>query len=60
MKSKLLLKIISFVGLFLTIIPSFFVFNNLMKLDTGKLLMLIGTIIWFVLSPFWINKSTNT
>ncbi len=56
MKLKLLLKVISFAGLVLTVLPSFFVFNNIITLDTDKFLMLIGTLIWFIVSPFWMNK----
>ncbi len=60
MKLKLLLKIISFLGLFLTVIPSFFVFINKIDINTDKILMLIGTAVWFIISPFWINKEAKT
>lgn len=56
---KTVLKIISFAGLLLTLIPSFLVFLNGMKLDTNKHLMLLGTLLWFVTTPFWMNKSQN-
>jgi hypothetical protein len=55
--SKMLLKIISFIGLLLTLIPSFFVFLNRIELETNKYLMLVGTLLWFGSSPFWMNKS---
>jgi len=58
--SKILLKIISFAGLLLTLIPSFLVFSGRMDLNSNKLLMLIGTLLWFIFSPFWINKSKQT
>ncbi len=56
MKLKLLFKIISFIGLLLTLLPSYFVFIGKIDLNTDKLLMLIGTVVWFLISPFWINK----
>ena len=55
--SKTLLKIISFAGLILTLVPSFLVFSRVIELDNNKILMLIGTILWFGTSPFWMNKS---
>lgn len=59
MKLKLLLKLLSAIGFILTILPSFFVFNNTIDLNTDKLLMFIGTIIWFSSSPFWMNKGAE-
>ena len=53
---KISLKIVSFIGLFLTLIPSIMVFSNGLDLDSCKNLMLLGTIIWFGTSPFWMNK----
>ncbi|MBO8130033.1 MAG: hypothetical protein H0Z29_00785 [Candidatus Marinimicrobia bacterium] len=52
----LVLKILSFAGLILTVIPSFFVFAGIISLEVNKNLMIIGTILWFATSPFWINK----
>jgi len=54
--SKMLLKIISFIGLLLTLIPSFLVFLKGIELETNKYLMLVGTLLWFGSSPFWMNK----
>ncbi|MBN2013487.1 hypothetical protein JW960_29425 [candidate division KSB1 bacterium] len=57
--SNLILKIISFAGLLLTIIPSFMVFSQGMELNTNKYLMLLGTILWFACTPFWMNRNAN-
>jgi hypothetical protein len=54
---KILIKVISYIALALTIIPSFLVFNGTSTLETNKMLMLIGTIIWFVTAPIWMNKA---
>lgn len=54
---KMLLKIISYIGLILTLIPSFFVFLKVIELDTNKYLMLVGTLLWFGCSPFWMNRT---
>ena len=56
---KLLSKIVSGIGLFLTVAPSVFVFNNTIDLDTAKTLMLLGTVIWFASAPVWMNKEAS-
>lgn len=52
----LILKILSFIGLGLTLIPSFLVFQGMMAPSFSKTLMLVGTIMWFVTAPPWLNK----
>ena len=54
---KLLIKFISFISLGLTLIPSFLVFTGNISLDSSKILMFIGTIIWFASTPSWMNKA---
>ena len=49
-------KIISFVGLGLTLVPAFLVYQGVIDLDTNKNLMLLGTLIWFSTAPYWINR----
>jgi len=56
---KMILKIISFIGLILTVLPSFMVFSGSITLDMHKWLMLLGTILWFVTAPFWMNKNAT-
>lgn len=53
---KTSLKLISFIGLGLTLLPSFFVFFGVIELDTNKNLMILGTVLWFITAPFWMNK----
>jgi hypothetical protein len=52
---KWILQVMSFIGLGLTVVPSFFVFAGTMTWDTHALLMLVGTILWFATSPFWME-----
>ena len=57
---KMILKIISLIGLLLTIVPAFLVFSGAMVIETHYTLMLIGTILWFASAPFWmLRKKTN-
>lgn len=54
---KSLLKIISFIALAVTLVPSFLVFKGIISPELSKSLMLIGTIVWFVSASFWMNTS---
>ncbi|MCB9250682.1 MAG: hypothetical protein H6613_20160 [Ignavibacteriales bacterium] len=53
-----LTKIFSYTGLLLTILPSLLVFANMISLDTAKIIMLVGTIVWFIFTPSWMNKNS--
>jgi hypothetical protein len=52
-----LLKLLSFIGLLLTLFPSIFYFSGYISADMHKLLTLIGTGLWFLTAPFWMNSS---
>ena len=51
-----LLKILSYIGLLLTIAPAILVFSGILQLQQHYTLMLIGTIVWFFTAPFWMLK----
>ena len=53
---KTVAKIVSYICLLLTLVPSFLVFMGEITLETNKNLMLAGTIGWFISAPFWMNK----
>ncbi len=55
---KILLIIVSLIGLVLTVGPSFLAFNGTITLHTHKVLMMVGTLIWFGSAPFWIGKKS--
>ena len=55
----IILKGISYIGLVLTLFPSFFVLTGSIDLDLNKNLMMLGTAMWFLTVPFWINKRTE-
>ncbi len=52
---KLIAKAASGIGLILTVGPSVIVFQGAMELDTAKIFMLIGTVLWFASAPVWMN-----
>jgi len=51
-----ILKIISFAGLCLTIIPSILVFTDRITFEMHTNLMVVGMILWFATSPFWMKE----
>jgi hypothetical protein len=54
---RALLKLISIVGLGLTVIPSFLVFTGAIAWQTHATLMLVGTVLWFGSAPFWMQQT---
>ena len=56
---QLILKIISYIGLFFTVVPAFLVFSGVIELSFHKTLMLIGTLLWFFTAPFWMNRQKH-
>lgn len=53
---KTLYKTTSWVGLVLTVVPSFLVLSGAMDPSTNKWLMLAGFVLWFISAPAWIGK----
>jgi len=51
--------ILSMIGLGLTVIPSFLVFNGVISLHTHKQLMFAGTVLWFITAPLWVGKKNK-
>ncbi len=55
---RMLLIIISVIGLILTILPSLLVFNGVIEIKTHYLLMTVGMVFWFVSAPFWMKSKS--
>ena len=53
---RILLIIISFIGLALTIIPSILVFKGAIEMKSHFHLMAIGMVVWFSTAPFWMKS----
>jgi hypothetical protein len=51
-----LLKMVSVLGLALTVVPACLVFAGLIAWPTHALLMVIGMVLWFVSAPFWMGE----
>lgn len=55
-KVKRILKVVSFIGLGLTLAPALLFFKGMIATDTYLDLMLLGSMLWFVTAVFWIKK----
>ncbi|RJP22298.1 MAG: hypothetical protein C4527_22005 [Candidatus Omnitrophota bacterium] len=53
---KILFRILSLVALIGTVLPSMLYCGGNMELDTVKWLMLCFTIVWFIITPLWMNQ----
>lgn len=53
---RALLKVGSFVGLGLTVVPAFLVLSGTLAWDTHAVLMAVGAVLWFATAPFWMVK----
>ena len=54
-----LLKILSYLALAGTLIPSILVFAGIIDLQTNKNIMAVSMAVWFLTAPFWINKKSD-
>ena len=54
---NVLLKLLSAVGLALTVVPAALVFLSGLPWDTHALLMGVGTLLWFATAPFWMRDA---
>lgn len=55
-----ILKIISLLALVVTIVPSILFFSGYegFNLEKVKSCMLISTLVWFVVTPFWMGRES--
>jgi len=57
---RTILKIISFIGLGVTILPSVLVLTGTISMELNKSLMMVGTLLWFGTVIFWMNKEKES
>jgi NADH:ubiquinone oxidoreductase subunit 6 (subunit J) len=53
------LKLVSWLGLTLTLLPSFFVFSGALSLDAFKVVVLVGSVLWLGTAPLWVNRDRS-
>ena len=52
-----LLKLLSALGLALTVVPAALVFLAGLAWETHAVLMGVGTVLWFATAPFWMRDA---
>ncbi|WP_345249204.1 hypothetical protein [Nibrella saemangeumensis] len=54
---QLILKLLSYIGLLLTVLPAFGVFYGFLSVGQHKTLMLVGMLLWFATASALMLKS---
>ena len=54
---KTVLKLLSYIALGLTIIPSLLVWHGIISWNLNADLMTVGVFLWFGTAPFWMKKA---
>lgn len=57
---RVALQIISYIALAMAVIPSIVYFSGGMELERVKTLMLLATVVWFVVTPFWMGRKKES
>lgn len=55
---RTVLKVVSVLGLVLTVLPAFLVMAGLIRWEEHAELMLLGMLFWFLSAPFWMKKAS--
>lgn len=55
---KPVLKVASYLGLALSVIPGLLVFAGRIELATSKNLLIAGMLLWFLTAIFWIERTS--
>lgn len=54
------LKVASWLGLALTLLPSLAVLSGALSLEAFKTVVLAGSVLWLATAPFWINREKES
>jgi hypothetical protein len=53
---KRIAQLISYLALAATLLPAVLFFADAMPLPTARLWMLVAAVVWFVATPFWMER----
>ncbi len=56
---KRLAQILSFLALAATLLPAVLFFADKITLPETKFVLLVGTVLWFLTAPFWMEHKTS-
>lgn len=57
---RLVLQIISWLALVMTVLPPLIYFSGKMELTTVIWLLNAASIVWFVVTPFWMDRKKQS
>lgn len=57
--NRTLLQSISWIALFLTVLPACLYLAGSIELGTAKTMMLASSVVWFVVTPFWMQRESG-
>lgn len=57
---KRVFQTISWIALAGTILPSFMYLGGMIDLDQANMILLLATLAWFVHTPLWMGKNSQT
>lgn len=57
---RLMLQIISWIALAMTVLPSIVYFSGHLELERVKWLLILATVVWFAVTPFWMGKKEES
>ena len=56
---RTILQVISWIALFLTVLPACLYLAGSIELGTTKTMMLAASVVWFVVTPFWMGRESG-
>ena len=57
---RIILQVISAIALAMTVLPSLVYFSGNIELNTVKGLMIVASIVWFAVTPFWMGRKKES
>lgn len=57
---RICLVVLSVVGLVLTVLPACLFFAGVISLEDNRYYMIVGAVLWFATTPFWMNRKTDS
>ena len=59
MALRRILQLVSWLALAGTLLPSCLFLLNMADLDSVKTMMLVSTVVWFVVTPWWMQRKPD-
>ncbi len=57
---RTVLQSVSWIALFLTVLPACLYLAGHIELGTTKTLTLLASVVWFIITPFWMKRESGS